>query len=915
MPESNDFQSKTLTATEYFRLPVGLVRDPIYLGELRRDVSTVGVYLAVALTGSNKWKKLLTDVDLPAVTVYTSDNGITKVGNNFELGGALTKNTSITGSFSLGIDIASLNITNSGTCTFTGNATNQIELNNIGLKLSNTSASNANFTITVGMIVISLPTITANRTITFPVPTTNGKILEIYNTNNSAFTWNIAGASVITPNGTSLTSLLNQEYYKFTWIGSSWVRTNNYSLPLSASAPLTLTGSVLSITQSNGSTNGFLSSTDWTTFNNKVSTTRAINTTGSLTGGGNLSADRTLQLVNDNVSPGVNKIYGTNGSGIKGWYDQVVAGIGTVTSVGVSSTDLSVSGSPITTNGNITLNINNDAVTFAKMQNIITASLIGRYSSGTGDPQTITLGSGLSLSPTGVLSASVGGVGTVTSVGLSMPSAFTVTNSPVVSSGTLTVTGAGNTSQYIRGDGSLATFPAVGEVNTGSNLGSSGAQVFSSKVGADLRFRRIIGTGGTTVVQNTNDITLSSPQQLNLVVNGAGILTGTYPNLTLDILSGGGGTVTSIGMSVPSGLSVSPSLINSSGTFSVTTTLNGLIRGTGSGFATTTVSPPLVFSAGTLSITQASTSVNGFLSSADWNTFNNKVPTTRSITGTGSVSGGGDLSINRSLSLVNDNSTPGNNKLYGTNASGIKGWYDQPASGSTYTGTSPISVTGSTISISLANSSTNGYLSNSDWSIFNGKVSPSREINTINSIIGGGDLSANRNIQLVNDQNSPGSSKYYGTSSFGIKGWYDLPSSSSGSFYPTAQYYEGYYFTGSSSSVPQLISSVPMETERIYEARLTMLAYNTNTGHSYLKIVKGLFKRTGGGTVTQISSTQTVETTISEASTSDINVNIGPNLFFGNLGIFITVGTVAPSSFKQFKWFVEMKYLDIGLSS
>ena len=48
---------------------------------------------------------------------------------------------------------------------------------------------------------------------------------------------------------------------------------------------------------------------------------------------------------------------------------------------------------------------------------------------------------------------------TVTSVGLSMPSAFTVTNSPVTSSGTLTVTGAGTVSQYVRGDGSLANFP------------------------------------------------------------------------------------------------------------------------------------------------------------------------------------------------------------------------------------------------------------------------------------------------------------------------------------------------------------------------------------------------------------------------------------------------------------------------
>ena len=54
------------------------------------------------------------------------------------------------------------------------------------------------------------------------------------------------------------------------------------------------------------------------------------------------------------------------------------------------------------------------------------------------------------------------GTGTVTSVGLSMPSAFSVTNSPVTSSGTLTVTGAGLASQYIRGDGTLADFPTTG---------------------------------------------------------------------------------------------------------------------------------------------------------------------------------------------------------------------------------------------------------------------------------------------------------------------------------------------------------------------------------------------------------------------------------------------------------------------
>lgn len=52
-----------------------------------------------------------------------------------------------------------------------------------------------------------------------------------------------------------------------------------------------------------------------------------------------------------------------------------------------------------------------------------------------------------------------GGSGSVTSVGLSMPVAFSVSNSPITSSGTLVVTANGLSSQYIRGDGQLANFP------------------------------------------------------------------------------------------------------------------------------------------------------------------------------------------------------------------------------------------------------------------------------------------------------------------------------------------------------------------------------------------------------------------------------------------------------------------------
>ena len=49
--------------------------------------------------------------------------------------------------------------------------------------------------------------------------------------------------------------------------------------------------------------------------------------------------------------------------------------------------------------------------------------------------------------------------GTVTSVDLSMPAAFSVSGNPVTTSGTLAVSAAGVATQYIRGDGQLANFP------------------------------------------------------------------------------------------------------------------------------------------------------------------------------------------------------------------------------------------------------------------------------------------------------------------------------------------------------------------------------------------------------------------------------------------------------------------------
>ena len=78
----------------------------------------------------------------------------------------------------------------------------------------------------------------------------------------------------------------------------------------------------------------------------------------------------------------------------------------------------------------------------------------------------------------------------LTSVGLAMPSAFTVSGSPLTSNGTITVTGAGTTSQYVRGDGSLAAFPSV------SNEAKTLIREVYNKTGATLTKGTVIYIDG-----------------------------------------------------------------------------------------------------------------------------------------------------------------------------------------------------------------------------------------------------------------------------------------------------------------------------------------------------------------------------------------------------------------------------------
>lgn len=97
-------------------------------------------------------------------------------------------------------------------------------------------------------------------------------------------------------------------------------------------------------------------------------------------------------------------------------------------------------------------NVDNTSDANKPISNATQTALNGKFNNPTGNTSQYIRGDGSLQTFPSV------GTGTVTSVGLSMPAAFSVANSPVTSSGTLTVTGAGTTAQYIRGDGSLATY-------------------------------------------------------------------------------------------------------------------------------------------------------------------------------------------------------------------------------------------------------------------------------------------------------------------------------------------------------------------------------------------------------------------------------------------------------------------------
>ena len=189
------------------------------------------------------------------------------------------------------------------------------------------------------------------------------------------------------------------------------------------------------------------------------------------------------------------------------------------------------------------------------------------------------------------------------------------------------------------------------------------------------------GSGGTvTSVTGTAPIASSGGTTPAISISQASTSTNGYLSSTdwNTFNNKGSGTVTAVSVVSANGFAGTSSG-GATPALTLTTSITGLTYGNGTALAAATVSAPLTYSAGTLAITQATTSTNGYLSSTDWNTFNNK--------GSGTVT--------------------------------------------SVTGTAPVVSSGGTtpaISMAAANTSTNGYLTSTDWNTFNNKQAVSAPV-------------------------------------------------------------------------------------------------------------------------------------------------------------------------------------------
>jgi hypothetical protein len=269
-----------------------------------------------------------------------------------------------------------------------------------------------------------------------------------------------------------------------------------------------------------------------------------------------------------------------------------------------------------------------------------------------------------------------------------MPVAFTVTGNPVTSSGTLAVAAAGLATQYIRGDGQLATLPSGGGGGSSVNYYLNGSIAASVATYKQMSNTAIIGagtdfplTGNGLIAQFLTDVGNPNRTEIpggawNFEMFFSMSTGGGNPKFYVELLKYNGTTFTSIASSslvpetisggtiidlyltslavpttpllVTDRLAVRVYIVDSTGDKTATlhtednhlceiittfsggvTSLNGLTANTqylAVGTSGTDFAINSLLDTHTFNLPTASALNRGALSSADWTTFNGKAP-------------------------------------------------------------------------------------------------------------------------------------------------------------------------------------------------------------------------------------------------------------------------------------------------